>query len=239
MTRISERQSLTREEKFVALVHLYVELRLPFDAALDAAEADLLHEQNKDPKETARRIIRYRTSKRVTLFGVNQLHLNALRKKLSNPTESDLLRTPRSAAYTGFLPCLASSRGTFHLYPRPLRALGLPAFFRGAALLRFKILSKMRAAQTLQEPARGERGGEDCASKDVRASGRRDNFSVFLTAAGNRTEPGSLPKPVALRYSSRSSSSLWRTGKGTRQIRVKLYACIFGAAWQIAMYAGS
>jgi hypothetical protein len=52
MTGISERQSLTREEKFVALVHLYVELRLPFDAALDAAEADLLHEQNKDPRET-------------------------------------------------------------------------------------------------------------------------------------------------------------------------------------------
>ena len=51
MTRISERQSLTREEKFVALVHLYVELRLPFDAALDAAEADLLREQNKDPKD--------------------------------------------------------------------------------------------------------------------------------------------------------------------------------------------
>ena len=41
MTRFSERQSLTREEKFVALVHLYMELRLPFDAALDAAEADL------------------------------------------------------------------------------------------------------------------------------------------------------------------------------------------------------
>jgi hypothetical protein len=55
MTRISERQSLTREEKFVALVHLYAELRLPFAAALDAAEADLLHEQNKGPKETARR----------------------------------------------------------------------------------------------------------------------------------------------------------------------------------------
>jgi hypothetical protein len=50
MNRISERQSLTWEEKFVALVHLYVELRLPFDAVLDAAEADLLHEQNKGPK---------------------------------------------------------------------------------------------------------------------------------------------------------------------------------------------
>jgi hypothetical protein len=55
MTRTSERQSLTREEKFVALVHLYAELRLPFAAALDAAEADLLYEQNKGPKETARR----------------------------------------------------------------------------------------------------------------------------------------------------------------------------------------
>ncbi len=42
MTRISDGQSLTREEKFVALVHLYAELRLPFDAALDAAEADLV-----------------------------------------------------------------------------------------------------------------------------------------------------------------------------------------------------
>ena len=41
MTGISERQSLTREEKFVALVHIYAELRLPFGAALDAAEADL------------------------------------------------------------------------------------------------------------------------------------------------------------------------------------------------------
>jgi hypothetical protein len=47
MTRTSERQSLTREEKFVALVHLYAELRLPFAAALDAAEADLLHEQRQ------------------------------------------------------------------------------------------------------------------------------------------------------------------------------------------------
>ena len=50
MTGISERQSLTREEKFVALVHIYAELRLPFDAALDAAEADLLREQNEARK---------------------------------------------------------------------------------------------------------------------------------------------------------------------------------------------
>jgi hypothetical protein len=51
MTRISKRQSLTGEEKLVALLHLYAELRLPFDPALDAAEADLLHEQNKDPAQ--------------------------------------------------------------------------------------------------------------------------------------------------------------------------------------------
>jgi hypothetical protein len=56
MTRINERQSLTREEKFVALVHLYVELRLPFDAALDAAAADLFARSDKGAKETARRL---------------------------------------------------------------------------------------------------------------------------------------------------------------------------------------
>ena len=50
MTGISERQSLTREEKFVALVHLYVELRLPFDAALDAAEADLFARAEQRPE---------------------------------------------------------------------------------------------------------------------------------------------------------------------------------------------
>jgi len=54
MTKINKRRGLTGEEKFVALVHLYAELRLPFDAALNAAEADLLHEQDNSPKETAR-----------------------------------------------------------------------------------------------------------------------------------------------------------------------------------------
>ena len=39
-------------------------------------------------------------------------------------------------------------------------------------------------------------------------SGRRDNFPVFRTAAGKRSESGSAPKPVFSRYSSRSSSSL-------------------------------
>ena len=54
MTGISERQSLTREEKFVALVHIYAELRLSFDAALDAAEADLLREQHEGPERGPR-----------------------------------------------------------------------------------------------------------------------------------------------------------------------------------------
>jgi len=54
MTKISKRRGLTWEEKFVALVHLYAELRLPFDAALNAAEADLLHEQDNSSKETGR-----------------------------------------------------------------------------------------------------------------------------------------------------------------------------------------
>lgn len=53
MTGISERQRLTREKKFIALVHLYTESRLPFDAALDAADADLLHEPNKGPEGDA------------------------------------------------------------------------------------------------------------------------------------------------------------------------------------------
>ena len=31
-------------------MHIYAELRLPFDAALDGAEADLLREQNEGPE---------------------------------------------------------------------------------------------------------------------------------------------------------------------------------------------
>jgi hypothetical protein len=44
------------------------------------------------------------------------------------------------------------------------------------------------------------------SAASVRTSGRRDNFPVLPKAAGNKREPGSLPRPVALRYSSRSSS---------------------------------
>ncbi len=48
--------------------------------------------------------------------------------------------------------------------------------------------------------------------RGVRTSGRRDNLPVFPKAVGNKGEPGSVPRPVALRYSSRRSSNLWCTG---------------------------
>jgi len=68
MTGISERQSLTREEKFVALVHIYAELRLPFDAALDAAEADLLREQNEGPERGRTAVCQFPTLPSPTLL---------------------------------------------------------------------------------------------------------------------------------------------------------------------------
>src|SRR5271166_6924870 len=50
------------------------------------------------------------------------------------------------------------------------------------------------------------------SAASVRTSGRRDSFPVLPKAAGNKGEPGSVPRPVVLRYSSRSSSNLWCTG---------------------------
>ena len=43
MIILSEEETLSREEKFVALSHLYLELQLPLQGATDAAEADLVH----------------------------------------------------------------------------------------------------------------------------------------------------------------------------------------------------
>jgi hypothetical protein len=43
MTTLDENTTLSREEKFVALAHTYLELHLPLQTAIDAAEADLLH----------------------------------------------------------------------------------------------------------------------------------------------------------------------------------------------------
>jgi hypothetical protein len=43
MIILGEEKTLSREEKFVALAHLYLELQLPLQGATDAAEADLVH----------------------------------------------------------------------------------------------------------------------------------------------------------------------------------------------------
>jgi hypothetical protein len=43
MTTLNESETLSSEEKFVALAHTYLEFHLPLQAAIDAAEADLLH----------------------------------------------------------------------------------------------------------------------------------------------------------------------------------------------------
>jgi len=64
------------------------------------------------------------------------------------------------------------------------------------------------------------------SAASVLTSGRRDNFPVFPIEAGKRGDSGSFSKPVALRYWSRSSSSLWRTKKplGTADIYNALLA---------------
>jgi len=43
MTTLNENETLSREEKLVALAHTYLEFHLPLQTAIDAAEADLLH----------------------------------------------------------------------------------------------------------------------------------------------------------------------------------------------------
>jgi hypothetical protein len=43
MTTLIENEALSREEKFVALAHTYLELHLSLQTAIEAAEADLLH----------------------------------------------------------------------------------------------------------------------------------------------------------------------------------------------------
>jgi hypothetical protein len=47
----------------------------------------------------------------------------------------------------------------------------------------------------------------------VRTTGLREGFPVLRKAAGNKRESGSAPRLVTLRYSSKSSSSLWCTGR--------------------------
>jgi hypothetical protein len=43
MILLQEKETLSREQKFVALAHVYLELHLPLQGAMDAAEADLAH----------------------------------------------------------------------------------------------------------------------------------------------------------------------------------------------------
>jgi len=43
MTTLIQHETLSREEKLAALAHVYLELRLSFRSALDAAEADLVY----------------------------------------------------------------------------------------------------------------------------------------------------------------------------------------------------
>jgi hypothetical protein len=43
MKTVEENETLSREEKFVALAHVYLELQLSLQIAIAAAEADLLH----------------------------------------------------------------------------------------------------------------------------------------------------------------------------------------------------
>src|ERR1700731_2716333 len=50
------------------------------------------------------------------------------------------------------------------------------------------------------------------SAASVRTSGLRDNLPVLPKATGNKGESSSLPRPVALRYWSRSSSNLWCKG---------------------------
>lgn len=42
MTNLNEEETLSREERFVALTHSYLEFHLSLQSAIDAAEADLL-----------------------------------------------------------------------------------------------------------------------------------------------------------------------------------------------------
>jgi hypothetical protein len=43
MTRLDEKEILSREERLAALAHLYLEMHLSFQGAMEAAAADLVH----------------------------------------------------------------------------------------------------------------------------------------------------------------------------------------------------
>jgi hypothetical protein len=92
--------------------------------------------------------------------------------------------------------------------PAALVELGRPAIgVAGNSLSGFKSAVVFQKICDAGRPKRVRRSGVGAHSPV-----RRDSFPVLPKAAGNKGEPGSLPRPVALRYSSRSSSSLWCTG---------------------------
>jgi hypothetical protein len=43
MTKLDEKEALSREERMAALAHLYLEMHLSFQGAMEAAAADLAH----------------------------------------------------------------------------------------------------------------------------------------------------------------------------------------------------
>jgi hypothetical protein len=43
MKKLDEKETLTKEQKFVALAHVYLELHLSLQCAMEAATADLVH----------------------------------------------------------------------------------------------------------------------------------------------------------------------------------------------------
>jgi hypothetical protein len=43
MIILEEKETLSREQKYVALAHVYLELHLSLQGAMEAAEADLVH----------------------------------------------------------------------------------------------------------------------------------------------------------------------------------------------------
>jgi hypothetical protein len=43
MIILEETETLSREQRFVALAHVYLELHMSLEGAMDAAEADMVH----------------------------------------------------------------------------------------------------------------------------------------------------------------------------------------------------
>ena len=89
-----------------------------------------IRETRLSPRRAPRRSLLPLSPKRTQVRLKSLLHLSGLRQIHSEPTDG--LRCKRAVCgLNGLLPRLARSRGTFHLNPRPLRALAPTASFRG------------------------------------------------------------------------------------------------------------